>query len=200
MHLDLTAYSRFLRFSTKGVIDTRVEVNGHNVHNSPMKIQLVSTRPERTRTEVYSLGSNQRGDLRARMKQLESKLTIYDAGVVPAATSKAADDSRGRRDGGAAVSNSEQHQRDAEEEDKDVFGGVGLRSAIAGQPTSILLRLRDEFGNPATPLPGAYKIDMAFTESRALHANSATTAATAKQKVNTSLGVCVSGRFFRISI
>ena len=36
------------------------------------------------------------------------------------------------------------------------YHGVGLRTAVAGEPTSILLRFRDEFGNPASPGSGEH--------------------------------------------
>jgi hypothetical protein len=32
--------------------------------------------------------------------------------------------------------------------DKEIFSGVGLKTAVAGEPTSILLKFRNEMGHP----------------------------------------------------
>lgn len=48
---------------------------------------------------------------------------------------------------------------------KTILGGEGLRSAVAGQPTPIILELSDQYGNPSTP--GSYwRVGLAITNSK----------------------------------
>ena len=113
--------------STLGIVSTKVEINGMQCRHSPMQLQMLSTRPERGRTEIKSCGSDDEGTvLMDRVKQVEAE---------------------------------------ASDPDSDIFNGVGLRHAVAGQPTSIFLRFRDEYGNLATP-PAQYKVGMALSHSR----------------------------------
>lgn len=44
---------------TKGKIDARVMINGHNVQGSPMKLHMISTHPEKARTELDGNGLKQ---------------------------------------------------------------------------------------------------------------------------------------------
>ena len=113
--------------STLGVVTTKVEVNGAQCRNSPMRLQLLSSRPERGKTEVKSCGSEAEG------------VALMDRVV--------------------------QVGKVAEEPEEELFNGVGLRHAVAGQKTSIFLRFRDEYGNLATP-PERYKVGMALSHSR----------------------------------
>ena len=113
--------------STHGCLDAKVLVNGHPAVGSPVQVQLVSTRPECSRTEVCSLGSEAsgEGDVAARI----ARVYTLRGSTAPLA--------------------------------EDFFGGEGLKHTIAGVPTSILLRFRDDHGNPATPGAG-FAIGMAI--------------------------------------
>ena len=123
--------------STNGIIDTHVKVGGVSVIGSPMRIQLISTVPERTKTEAISLGSpSTSGEVQRNIK----KLLVDQA---------------------SAVAGKNEHPLF-----QDLFGGVGLRTAVAGESTSILLRFRDEFGNPATPNGDKYKIGLAISNNK----------------------------------
>lgn len=114
------------KFSTKGEVDAKVSVNGSQVIGSPMKVRLLSTRPERSKTEAASLGSGSSTKHTPLEKRIAQVLRAEgDAQAFP-------------EDGGAP------------------FHGVGLRTAVAGEPTSLLLRFKDEHGNPAMPsAPGS---------------------------------------------
>lgn len=122
------------KYSTLGVTETRVSVNGSNIEGSPMTIQLISTRPERTKAEAVSLGdARTEGLLSERVKPhvpQRSKRTFEDLKPLV-----------------------------------DLHNGVGLQTAVSGIPASILLRFRDEHGNPSTP-GDSYKIGMAINKEK----------------------------------
>lgn len=144
------------KISTMGITTTRVDVNGYQVRGSPMQLQLVSTRPERTKTEVRSAGS----------VHLTPLSNSGHAHVSTAASTSSALEERVR----------ELRRLEPDDTESDPFGGVGLRHAVAGEPTSIFLRFRDENGNFATP-PEQYCIKMALGNARATSDGGAPSAA-----------------------
>ena len=144
--------------STLGVASTRVEVEGLNVRNSPMQLQLLSMRPEARRTEVHALGS-WRG-------------TAGGAGAVTGIALR----ERVKLLEGSRRSNSHP------EPYSDLFEGVGLKSAVAGEPSSILLRFRDEHNNLATPPTDRFKVFLGI----AAHSKSSDEPGAIKGKSGTS--------------
>ena len=160
------------KYSTHGLAKSRVQVNGTDVHGSPMSFQLLSTRPERSKTVACSLGSWRGG---AGMEQgaavaddfaahLQARIKKRMTKFLPKQGSK---EQKAGGSAGAPLQPQWIYTHDGyDDDDDDEFGYVGLKYAVAGERTTILLLFRDEHGNPATPTGGRYKIAMAISNSK----------------------------------
>ena len=150
------------KVSTGGIVDTKVMIDKEPVRGSPIQIRMQSTRFERTKTEVASLGSSASG------MSLDERINMLISASVPAAAAAPVNTGASsfsapppKAVNATTTSNSGTASLYFPEDGEPPMNGVGLKTAVAGDTTSVLLRFRDEYNNAS--MPGDDKVSIGMS-------------------------------------